>query len=124
MQQKFLICQHCGNLIAMVQDNGVPVFCCGEKMKEIAPGTTDAAQEKHVPVWEQQGNQITVAVGDVEHPMTPEHYIQWICLQTNQGSQHKKLEPNTPPCACFALADGEQVETVYAFCNLHSLWKA
>ena len=73
MDQKFLICSHCGNIIAMVRDKGVPVVCCGEKMKEIIPGTADAAQEKHVPVWKQEGGIVSVVVGSVEHPMLPEH---------------------------------------------------
>lgn len=124
MKQRFFICQHCGNIVAMIRDCGVPVYCCGEKMQEIIPGTTDAAQEKHVPVYQVQGNQVTVTVGSVEHPMTPDHYIEWICLQTKQGSQHRKLEPGNPPSACFALCDGDAVEAVYAFCNLHSLWEA
>ena len=123
MKQKFYLCAHCGNLITMVRDSGVPVHCCGEEMQEIVPGTTDAAQEKHVPVYQIEGNQVTVTVGSVEHPMTPEHYIEWICLQTKYGSQHRKLEPNSPPSACFALCDGDAVEAVYAFCNLHSLWQ-
>ncbi len=124
MKQKFLVCNHCGNLIAMVIDNGVPVYCCGEKMHEIVPGTTEAAQEKHIPVYETEDNRVAVTVGSVEHPMTPEHYIEWICLQTEQGIQYKKLEPADPPRACFALCEGDSVEAVYAFCNLHSLWKA
>lgn len=124
MEQKFFICRHCGNIIAMVRDCGVPVFCCGEKMQEIVPDTTDAAQEKHVPVYQTSGNQVTVSVGAVEHPMTPEHYIEWICLQTRQGSQYKNLKPSDPPRTCFALCEGDSVEAVYAFCNLHSLWKA
>ena len=124
MQQKFYICSHCGNIIAMIRDRGVPVICCGEKMQEIVPGTTDAAQEKHVPVWKTEGNQVMVTVGAVEHPMTDEHYIEWICLQTKQGSQHRKLSPGDPPKACFALSEGDEAEAAYAFCNLHSLWKA
>ena len=124
MQQKFYICKHCGNIVAMIRDCGVPVKCCGENMQEIVPGTTDASQEKHVPVWRTEGSQVTVSVGAVEHPMTPEHYIEWICLQTKRGSQHKKLEPSDKPQACFALCEGDAVEAVYAFCNLHSLWKA
>lgn len=93
-------------------------------MQEIIPGTTDAAQEKHIPVLQVEGNQVTVTVGTVEHPMTPEHYIEWICLQTKQGSQHRKLTPSDPPRARFALCEGDAVEAVYAFCNLHSLWMA
>lgn len=124
MSQKFYICSHCGNIISFVKDKGVPVICCGEKMKEIIPGTTDAAVEKHVPVISQEGNIVTVSVGSVEHPMIPEHYIEWISLETNKGNQRKVLQPNTPPTAQFALLDGEEVITAYAYCNLHSLWKA
>lgn len=124
MSQKFYICSHCGNIIAFVKDKGVPIICCGEKMKEIIPGTTDAAVEKHVPVISQERNIVTVSVGSVEHPMIPEHYIEWISLETNKGNQRKVLQPNTSPTAQFALLDGEEVITAYAYCNLHSLWKA
>lgn len=124
MKQKFYICRHCGNIIAMVRDCGVSVYCCGEKMHEITPGTSDASQEKHVPVYQVEGNEISVTVGSTEHPMTPEHYIEWICLQTNQGMQYKMLDPNGPPKARFALCGGEKVESVCAYCNQHSLWQA
>lgn len=124
MEQKFYICEHCGNIIAMVEDKGVPVMCCGQKMTEIIPGTADASVEKHVPVYEVSGNQVCVIVGSAEHPMAEEHYIQWISLQTKQGNQRKVLKPGQPPKACFALCEGDEVEAVYAYCNLHSLWKA
>ncbi len=124
MDQKFLICSHCGNIIAMVRDKGVPVVCCGEKMKEIIPGTADAAQEKHVPVYTVEGSKVSVRVGAVDHPMLPEHYIEWISLQTKQGNQRKCLKPGDKPEACFMICNGDEVEAVYAYCNLHSLWKA
>lgn len=124
MEQRFFICTHCGNIIAMVRDKGVPVVCCGEKMKEIIPGTTDAAKEKHVPVYTVEQNKVSVKVGSVEHPMTAEHYIEWISIQTKQGNQRKCLNPGDKPEACFMICDGDEVEAVYAYCNLHSLWKA
>ncbi len=124
MEQKFYICEHCGNIIAMVKSSGVPVMCCGQKMKEIVPGTTDAAVEKHVPVYEVNGNIVSVTVGSVEHPMMEEHYIEWISLQTRTGNQRKELKPGDEPKACFAICEGDEVEAVYAYCNLHSLWKA
>jgi len=124
MEQKFYICEHCGNIIAKVKDAGVPVMCCGQKMKELVPGTTDAAIEKHVPVYHVDNNIVTVTVGSVEHPMLPEHYIEWISLQTRQGNQRKVLKPGDKPVASFAMCDGDEVEAVYAYCNLHSLWKA
>lgn len=124
MEQKYYICEHCGNIIAMVRDAGVPVMCCGQKMKELVPGTVDAAAEKHVPVYQVEGNVVTVRVGSVEHPMAPEHYIEWISVQSTQGIQRKALRPGQKPEACFALCEGDQVEAVYAYCNLHGLWKA
>lgn len=123
MEQRFFICTHCGNIIAMVKSSGVPVVCCGEKMKELIPGTTDASLEKHVPVFEVKDNKVFVTVGEVAHPMIPEHYIEWISLQTNHGNQRKELRPGQEPKAVFALCDGDEVEAVYAYCNIHSLWK-
>ena len=124
MEMKFYICEICGNIIAMVKKSGAPVSCCGQKMKELEPGTTDAAVEKHVPVFEVKDNKVLVTVGSVEHPMLEEHYIEWIAVQTTAGNQRKALKPGDKPQACFALCDGEEVEAVYAYCNLHSLWKA
>jgi len=124
MELKYYICEHCGNLIAMVKNTGVPVMCCGQKMTELVPGTSDGAAEKHVPVYQVNGNVVTVSVGSVEHPMLAEHDIEWIALQTKQGVQRKALHPGDKPSACFALCDGDEVEAVYAYCNLHGLWKA
>lgn len=124
MEQKFYICEHCGKMVALVKESGVPVMCCGQKMTEIIPGTTDAAVEKHVPVYTVENNIVHVKVGEVEHPMTPEHFIEWVSIQTNQGNQRKALNPGDQPEICFALCDGDEVEAVYAYCNLHGLWKA
>lgn len=124
MEQKFYICQICGNIVAKVKDSGAPLTCCGQEMKEIIPGTTDAAAEKHVPEYKVEGNMVTVNVGSVEHPMLPEHYIEWVSLQTKQGNQRKLLSPGDKPVVYFALCDGDEVEAVYAYCNLHSLWKS
>lgn len=124
MEQKFFICKHCGNIVAMVKDKGVPVMCCGEKMTLLEPGTSDGATEKHVPVYTVENNIVTVTVGSVEHPMLPEHFIEWISIQTKMGNQRKCLKPGEPPVAKFALVDGDELEAVYEYCNLHSLWKA
>ncbi len=124
MKQRFFVCEHCGNMIAMVKDAGVPIMCCGQKMTELIPGTTDAAVEKHVPVYTVEGGKVLVTVGEVEHPMAEEHYIEWISLQTKSGNQRKTLKPGDAPKVCFALCEGDEVEAVYAYCNLHGLWKA
>ena len=124
MGMKFYRCAHCGQIVAIVKETGVPVICCGEAMQEIVPGSVDAAVEKHVPVYEVKDNKVIVTVGSTEHPMLPEHYIEWIALETKQGNQRKALKPGEEPKACFALCEGDEVVTVYAYCNLHSLWKA
>ena len=122
-KNKFYICEHCGNIIEMVNDSGVPVMCCGQKMKEIIPGTTEAATEKHIPVYTVNGNAVSVTVGSVEHPMVAEHYIEWICLQTENGIQYAHLAPDDQPKAKFPICDGDAVRAVYAFCNQHDLWR-
>ena len=122
MEVKFYRCKVCGKIIAIVQDTGVPTICCGERMEQIIPGTTDAAVEKHVPVITVNGNIVEVKVGSVEHPMQPEHFIEWIALSTKQGNQRKELKPGDAPVAKFAIVDGDEVVAAYAYCNLHSLW--
>lgn len=124
MEMKFYICEHCGNIIAMVKSSGVPVMCCGQAMTEIIPGTADASLEKHVPVFEVKDNKVFVTVGAAPHPMLPQHYIEWVSLQTKFGNQRKALHPGEEPKVCFSLCEGDEVEAVYAYCNLHSLWKA
>ncbi|MBQ9991266.1 MAG: desulfoferrodoxin [Lachnospiraceae bacterium] len=119
---KFYICEHCGNIIGMVKDAGVPVVCCGEKVKALIPGSVDAAQEKHVPVVQVNGNEVVVKVGEVTHPMTEEHLIQWIYLETNKGGQIRHLNAQDAPEATFIVGDDKPV-AVYEYCNLHGLWK-
>ena len=120
---KFYKCEHCGNIVTFVEDKGVPVMCCGQKMTELTANTTDAAQEKHVTVVEQDGDTVKLTVGSVEHPMLEEHFIQWVCLETENGSQIKYLKPGAKPEAVFTLND-DRLVAVYEYCNLHGLWKA
>lgn len=124
MEMKFYICEHCHNIITYVNNSGVPVVCCGEKMKELVPNTTDAAQEKHVPVAVADGTKITVRIGSIDHPMTEEHYIEWVCLQGKSGNQRKFLKPGNAPEVCFVTCEPGDAQVVYAYCNLHGLWKA
>ena len=120
---KFYRCNHCGNIVEKLVDSGVPEVCCGEKMTELVPNTSDGAGEKHVPVVEVNGNEVIVRVGEVDHPMIPAHFIQWIYVQTNLGGMRKDLTPEVGPTASFKLAEGESVVAVYEYCNLHGLWK-
>ena len=124
MKQKFFICEKCGNIVAMVKEGGGRLVCCGQPMNEIIPGTVEASREKHIPVYTVDGNRVTVQVGSVTHPMSEEHYIEWISLQTKQGNQRKALSPTGEPTVCFTICEGDEVEAVYAYCNLHGLWKA
>ena len=124
MEMKFYRCPVCGQIIAIVKKTGVPVMCCGKPMQEIIPGTTDASVEKHVPVYDVSNGKVTVSIGSISHPMTQEHYIEWVSLQTKYGNQRKALSPGAEPKVCFSICDGDEVEAVYAYCNLHSLWKA
>lgn len=123
MEQTFYTCRHCGNIIAMIHDAGVDVQCCGEKMRRLEPGTTEASGEKHIPVYTREDDIVHVTVGAVAHPMSAEHYIEWICMETAHVIQYARLKPTDKPEARFALCKGDEVRAVYAFCNKHNLWK-
>ncbi len=121
MSSKFYICRHCGNLIDMVNSSGVPVVCCGEEMQALVPNTVEASGEKHIPVVTVNGSEITVNVGSVDHPMIPEHFIQWVYVETENGGQRKVLNPGEKPTVSFCLGE-DKAKAVYAYCNLHGLW--
>lgn len=123
MELKFYICEHCGNIVTYLRSSGVPVMCCGQKMTELVPGAIDGALEKHVPAVTVDGKTVTVKVGEVEHPMLDAHYIQWIALQTKEGTQIKYLEPGKKPEAQFLLSEADEAVAAYEYCNLHGLWK-
>ena len=124
MEIKFFKCLRCGQIVAKVKETGAKLVCCGQDMVELIPNTTDAANEKHVPVIHQDGNKVVVSVGSVAHPMQDVHYIEWILLATNKGNQRHTLKPNEAPETTFALTEGEEVIAAYAYCNLHGLWKS
>ena len=121
---KFYKCAMCGNIIAYAEHPGCDVMCCGKPMEEIVPGTTDAAVEKHVPVVTRDADTVTVSVGSVPHPMTEEHLIKWVALETSSGVQKKDLTPGSDPIVRFALLPEEEVVSCVAYCNLHGLWAA
>ncbi len=124
MEQRFYKCSHCGKIIAIVKETGVPVMCCGQVMNEIIADSTDAAKEKHVPKFIIDNNKIIVTVGDVEHPMTAEHSIEWVSIKTKQSNQRKVLSAGQKPQVTFAICEDDELIAVYAYCNLHGLWKA
>ena len=99
------------------------MVCCGQKMTELKPGVVEASHEKHIPVVKVDGDLVVVNVGSVEHPMAEEHSILWVYLETDKGGHRKCLELGKPPVVSFAL-NGEKPVAVYAYCNLHGLWKS
>ena len=119
---KFYRCNHCGNIIIKLHDSKVPVMCCGEAMTELTINSTDAAVEKHVPVVEHNNQMVMVTVGETLHPMTEEHYIEWIVLETKKGTQIQYLTCYFEPKATFVLTEDDELINVYAYCNLHGLW--
>ncbi len=102
---------------------GVSAEYIGDELNLLTPNTTDAASEKHVPVVTEEDGQIVVRVGSAPHPMLDAHFIEWIFIKTLAGGIYRDLSPNDPPEATFSLPANEVLE-VYAYCNLHGLWKA
>jgi superoxide reductase len=123
-EKKFYRCNHCGNIFGVINDANVVPICCGEPMEILAANTTDAAQEKHVPVIERDGDKVTVKVGSVPHPMLEEHYIQWILIAQGDVTQRAALSPGGAPEATFTVADANAPVRAYEYCNLHGLWTA
>ena len=122
-KQRFFICNHCGNILGLIKDKGVPVVCCGEEMAELIANTVEASVEKHVPAVTVSGDSIEVQVGSVLHPMEEEHHITFVYVETENGGQRKSLLVGKDPVAKFVFVDDKPI-AVYAYCNLHGLWKA
>lgn len=116
-------CKHCKNLVEVVQAGGGELVCCGEAMILLKANTTEAANEKHIPVIEETPTGIKVTVGSVEHPMTEEHYIVFIEVLTESEVIRKELKPGMKPQAEFNVKKSDVLE-VREFCNLHMLWAA
>jgi len=123
MEHKFFKCSNCGKIVMELNSIKTNSVCCGVDMQEIIPGTVEASKEKHIPVYKLTGDRVDVMVGEVEHPMIDVHYIEWIAVETNRGIQIKYLKPGDEPKASFSLVFGELINSVYAYCNIHGLWK-
>ena len=120
MELKLYVCRHCGNVIWKVVDKGVPVTCCGEKMEELVPGTTDAAREKHVPDIKREGDTVKITVGSVVHPMLEEHYISMIAALSGDTATVRFPKPGDEPTL---TVESREPVTAYEICNLHGYWK-
>lgn len=117
---KFYKCPVCGNIVELIEGDIKRTKCCGQEMELLVANTVDAAVEKHVPVYEVVDNELVVTVGEVEHPMSEEHYIMWVLLVTDNRSYRVELKPNDKPVIKLPYVDNS---TLYAYCNLHGLWK-
>ena len=118
---KYYYCKKCGNIVEAVNGKCQPA-CCGESMTLLKPNTVDAAKEKHVPEVSFEKGAVLIKVGSVEHPMTEEHSIQWVTLETTKGVKRNSLNPGDAPSTRFALEEDEDPVCAYAYCNLHGLW--
>lgn len=117
---KLLKCTLCGDTVIAQKNN---LFnCCNEEMQEVLPNKTEAATEKHIPVVNMEKNIATILVGEIPHPMTEEHYIEWIYIVTNLREIKYNLKPNDKPEVKLTLEKNEILKEVYSYCNLHSLW--
>lgn len=119
---KFYICPDCGMIIDTIHNSGIAPSCCGMKMDCLLPNTVEASGEKHIPAVSVGDGVVTVNVGTVNHPMQDAHYIEWVQLNTEHGMQRRYLNPGEAPSVVFHLG-GEKPVSVYAYCNLHGLWK-
>ena len=117
---RFYRCDICGSMVGELHKAGTLV-CCGQPMTELAANTTDATLEKHVPVVALNGDELTVKVGSVAHPMADEHYIEWIYVRTEKGGQRRGFVPGQEPELVFNVSQDKPVE-VLVYCNLHGLW--
>lgn len=123
MSVKFYKCPLCGNISMMLEDSGVVPTCCGQAMQKLEPETEDSKIEKHLPVvCCSMPNIVHVVVGSVLHPMTTEHHLQFIVLETSKGVQVQYLKPGDSPRATFKLCHESKPVAAYSYCNLHGLW--
>lgn len=118
---RFYICSICGNEIGLIKDSGVNIVCCGKEMKLLHANTEDAATEKHIPVYTKDDDEIVVRVGEIEHPMEKDHYIEWVAIMSDNRTTRVTLYPEQDTTVRFKYIKGA---TLYAFCNKHGLWSA
>lgn len=115
-------CEVCGNIVEMLHVGDGALVCCEKEMILLVEKTADKATEKHVPVIEKVEGGYQVTVGTTLHPMTEEHYIEWIELIAGDKIYREYLKPGMAPTAFFAI-DAESV-TAREYCNLHGNWQA
>lgn len=125
MKAKFYRCSVCGNVIIKLVDSGVTPICCSKEMEVLKVNTVDHAGEKHLPVAKMCFNgKMTVHVGEEAHPMTTEHWIQFIAVETEKGIQVRYLDPGDRAKAIFRIPMDDSPVAIYAYCNVHGLWRS
>jgi len=117
-------CEYCKNLFLTLTDGHVVPMCCHKDMFELQFGSTDGATEKHAPAISQDGDAVVVPVGEIEHPMLPEHYVEWIVVEADDQAFIQYLKPGDKPVAEFKIPAKVKKLVAYEYCNLHGAWKA
>lgn len=124
-QHEVYKCPVCGNVVEVLWAGGGQLVCCNQPMNRQKDNFLDQGQEKHIPVVETLSDQsgVRVKVGSVEHPMTPEHYIEWVEIITEDQQRYKKFfQPTDHPVAEFLTKS--KVIQAKAYCNIHGLWQS
>lgn len=120
-------CPICGNIVEVLIPGGGTLVCCGKPMEKLEANTVDASKEKHVPVFQREGDVVTIRVGSQPHPMLPEHYIEWVEVHSDDRVQRKYLKPGDAPEVQFACPPSGRCSgkkpRVFAYCNIHGLWE-
>lgn len=124
MAIRFFKCTVCGNVVVKAVDSGMKLSCCGREMVELVPGESEGSGEKHLPVFEWKDDDVLkVKIGSVAHPMDKTHWIMFICLETERGFQVVNLGPDMKAEAVFHICKKDRPVAVYAYCNIHGLWR-
>ncbi len=121
-ETNFFICESCKSIVRVISDSGTPMTHCNEKMIPLEPRTTREGAEKHLPVVKVNADSVKIEIGAVTHPMTEDHHIEWIYLQTDKGAHTRYLKTDDRPEAHFCLTDEKPI-AAFAYCNIHGLCK-
>ena len=103
--------------------SGTPNTALPPSFTRLDSSKSEGAGEKHLPEVQKDGSRVKVRVGSVLHPMSAEHSIEWIFLETKKGGQFRHLTPDSEPAAEFIVAPDDEAVAAYAYCNLHGFWK-
>jgi superoxide reductase len=115
-------CKICGNIIEVLHTGTGELVCCGQPMKRFREQSKGKYAEKHAPVIEETGKGVLVKIGSVWHPMKPEHYIEWIEIETKQGRCKAFLSPDMKHPKASFLIKRKDIIKARMYCNVHGLW--